>query len=45
LQLLVVHGILHLVGYDHLEQVDMAKMQVAQDNVLHQLGVRLVSTL
>ena len=45
LQLLVVHGILHLVGYDHLEQVDKEKMQVAQDNVLHQLGVRLVSTL
>jgi probable rRNA maturation factor len=45
LQLLVVHGILHLLGYDHLEQVDKEKMQVAQDNVLHQLGVRLVSTL
>ena len=45
LQLLVVHGILHLLGYDHLEQADKEKMQVAQDNVLHQLGVRLVSTL
>jgi len=45
LQLLVVHGILHLLGYDHLEQVDKEKMQVAQDNVLQQLGVRLVSTL
>ncbi len=45
LQLLVVHGILHLLGYDHLEQVDKEKMQFAQDNVLHQLGVSLVSTL
>jgi probable rRNA maturation factor len=45
LQLLVVHGILHLVGYDHLEQVDKEKMQSAQDSVLYQLGVSLVSTL
>ena len=45
LQLLVVHGILHLVGYDHLEQVDKEKMQFAQDCVLDQLGVTLVSTL
>jgi probable rRNA maturation factor len=45
LQLLVVHGILHLLGYDHLERVDKEKMQFAQDRVLYQLGVRLVSTL
>jgi probable rRNA maturation factor len=45
LQLLVVHGILHLLGYDHLEQVEKEKMQFAQDSVLYQLGVRLVSTL
>jgi probable rRNA maturation factor len=45
LQLLVVHGILHLLGYDHLEQVDKVKMQAAQDMVLHHLGVRLINKL
>lgn len=41
LQLLVVHGTLHLLGYDHLEPVDKIKMQVAQDRILTQLGVQL----
>jgi probable rRNA maturation factor len=41
LQLLVVHGILHLLGYDHLEQDDKKKMQAAQDKVLTQLVVNL----
>jgi probable rRNA maturation factor len=41
LQLLVVHGTLHLLGYDHLEQADKKKMQEAQDIVLTQLAVKL----
>jgi len=45
LQLLVVHGTLHLLGYDHLERTDKKKMQAAQDSVLTQLGVRLESIL
>lgn len=45
LKLLVVHGTLHLLGYDHLEQADKKKMQAAQDSVLNQLGVKLVNTL
>ena len=41
LQLLVIHGILHLLGYDHLGRIDKAKMQVAQDRVLAHLGISL----
>ena len=45
LQLLVIHGTLHLLGYDHLERADKKKMQAAQDNVLKQLGLDLHFTL
>jgi len=45
LQLLVVHGTLHLLGYDHLEYVDKEKMQALQDKILHQLGVKLRNVL
>jgi len=40
LQLLVVHGILHLLGYDHLELDDKKRMQIIQDQILQQLGVQ-----
>ena len=45
LQLLVVHGTLHLLGYDHIAQADKEKMQAAQDKALAQLAVKLVITL
>lgn len=45
LQLLVVHGVLHLLGYDHIKTADKKKMQSAQENILAQLGVRLENTL
>jgi probable rRNA maturation factor len=45
LQLLVVHGTLHLLGYDHLEQEEKRKMQAAQNIILNQLGVKLEITL
>jgi probable rRNA maturation factor len=45
LQLLVVHGVLHLLGHDHGESADKKVMQVAQDNILHQLGLNLSNTL
>jgi probable rRNA maturation factor len=41
LQLLVVHGTLHLLGYDHMESADKTRMQTAQDDILRQLGVNL----
>ncbi len=45
LQLLVVHGTLHLLGYDHLIGTDKKKMQSSQERVLNQLGVHLVVKL
>ena len=39
LQLLVVHGVLHLLGYDHLEEEDKARMWAAQEEILEGLGV------
>ncbi len=41
LQLLVVHGVLHLLGLDHGEPDDKARMWAAQESVLQSLGVRL----
>lgn len=38
LQLLVVHGTLHLLGYDHLEEEEKRLMQEVQDAILKQLG-------
>ncbi|MBN2147862.1 MAG: rRNA maturation RNase YbeY [Anaerolineales bacterium] len=38
LQLLAVHGLLHLLGYDHGEDAEKQRMQAAQDAVLALLG-------
>ncbi len=40
LQLLVVHGVLHLLGHDHAEPDETARMQRAQDEVMARLGSR-----
>ncbi len=45
LQLLVVHGVLHLLGYDHLDPGDKPRMQAAQNKILLALGVDLVINL
>ena len=37
IQLLVVHGVLHLLGYDHLEPEDKELMWSAQSQILSQL--------
>lgn len=39
LQLLVVHGVLHLLGYDHAEAGPKARMWTAQARVLGSLGL------
>jgi probable rRNA maturation factor len=39
LQLLVVHGVLHLLGYDHMTPDEKAEMWEVQTAVLHQLNV------
>lgn len=41
LQLLVVHGVLHLLGYDHAGAQEKEQMWAAQSAALQQLGVRL----
>lgn len=38
-QLLVVHGVLHLLGHDHAETGDKARMWKAQAEALEQLGL------
>jgi probable rRNA maturation factor len=39
LQLLVVHGVLHLLGHDHAEAEEKARMWKAQSEVLEGLGL------
>jgi probable rRNA maturation factor len=41
LQLLAIHGVLHLIGHDHLEPEDKAKMWSAQEQILNQRGLYL----
>jgi probable rRNA maturation factor len=38
-QLLVVHGTLHLLGHDHAEAEEKARMWQAQDEVMSRLGL------
>lgn len=41
MQLLVVHGTLHLLGYDHAEPEEKAEMWAAQAAILRDLGVEI----
>lgn len=36
---LFLHGLLHLLGYDHIEEADKIKMRQVEENILAQLGV------
>ena len=38
LKLLVVHGVLHLLGYDHLKEDEKSRMWAAQTEILEQIG-------
>lgn len=38
-QLLIVHGVLHLLGHDHVEAKDKEKMWHAQQEILTELGL------
>lgn len=40
LAFLITHSILHLVGYDHIEQDDMQLMLDKQNNILDELGIK-----
>lgn len=44
-QLLVVHGVLHLLGHDHAEAQEKARMWAAQAQVLERLGLDQVKIL
>ena len=44
IELLVVHGILHLLGHDHADPEEKAKMWEAQSTVLRRLGNPLSPT-
>jgi probable rRNA maturation factor len=41
IQLLVVHGVLHLLGHDHAEPEEKAEMWAAQREALLALGIEL----
>ncbi|MEJ2413284.1 MAG: rRNA maturation RNase YbeY [Anaerolineales bacterium] len=41
LQLLVVHGVLHLLGYDHASQEEKDLMWEIQGNILADLGLEI----
>jgi probable rRNA maturation factor len=41
IHMLIVHGMLHLVGYDHIEDNDYELMVVREDEVLAELKRRL----
>ena len=45
LQLLVVHGVLHLLGHDHAEAQEKARMWTAQAEVLERLGLAGIKIL
>jgi probable rRNA maturation factor len=35
---LVVHGMLHLQGYDHIDEADAARMEALEKQILRGLG-------
>jgi probable rRNA maturation factor len=41
LELLTVHGVLHLLGYDHAEPEERAEMWAAQAAVLREVGTSI----
>ena len=36
---LTVHGMLHLLGYDHMEETDRIEMEQEQDFIMNKLGI------
>lgn len=43
LQLLVVHGVLHLLGYDHGDETEQARMWSIQSEILRRLGCSITT--
>lgn len=42
LRLMVIHGILHLLGYDHSNLTQKAEMWRQQNKLLNQLGIEII---
>lgn len=42
LHYLFVHGVMHCLGYDHVEDEDKAKMRAAEERVLSMMGIERV---
>lgn len=40
LAFLTVHGMLHLLGYDHIEEEDRVQMRTREEEILNELGIR-----
>jgi probable rRNA maturation factor len=43
LQLLVVHGVLHLLGFDHADDLQKKEMWVIQGQILQELGLESIN--
>jgi hypothetical protein len=41
IEMLLVHGMLHLVGYDHEDEEDYALMVAREEEILRELGMPL----
>lgn len=39
LHYLIVHGIMHCLGYDHMEESDKAQMRAQEEKILTKLGI------
>lgn len=35
---IIIHGVLHLLGYDHIKKTDEVRMQMEEIKILHDLG-------
>lgn len=40
LSFLMIHGFLHLLGYDHMEEADEKKMFARQEEILDEFGIK-----
>ena len=45
LHYLVVHGVMHCLGYDHIEEDDRIKMRAQEEKVLEKMGITRSSNL
>ena len=39
LHYLIVHGIMHCLGYDHMEESDKAQMREQEEKILTKIGI------